>query len=117
MIDQRQVIQDHGRDVAQFKDGVKMIVISLLLATRSTLSMNEFAVEKFSRQSIFRHPNYMADPSQLLRDNWRFNAETASALKNGGVWNAISPCQPKNVLETADMEGFKVTNARSVCSP
>ena len=49
-----------GRDVAQFENGVKMIAISLLLATRSTLSLNEFAVEEFSRQSIFGHPNYMA---------------------------------------------------------
>ena len=58
-----------NRDVAQFKDGVKIIAMSLLLITRSTLSTNEFTLEEFSRQSIFRHPNYMADPSQLLRDN------------------------------------------------
>jgi len=94
-----------------------MIAISLLLATRSRLSMNEFIVEEFSRQSIFGHPNYMADPSQLLRDNKEFNAKTACALKDVSVWNTISPCQPKNALETADMEGFKITNVGSVCSP
>ena len=33
---------------AQFKNGMKMIAISLLVATQSTLSMNEFTVEEFS---------------------------------------------------------------------
>jgi len=46
MKDEQLVIQ--GRGAAQFKNGVNMIAISLLLTTWSTLSMNNFAVEVFS---------------------------------------------------------------------
>jgi len=58
-----------SRDVEQFQDGVKMVAISLLLTAWNMMSTDEFSVEEFSQQSIFRHPDYVADPSQLLRDN------------------------------------------------
>ena len=93
------------------------ILVSLVLTSSRTFTIDQLPVEECLWYSVFLHTSKMSSPSELALDEQSFNAFYLATFKYSNVWYSVLPSDATDFSGAFEMELVKFFHMTAVPGP